>query len=477
MQVGAARGQVAGLAVSGRGVLPLAAVLLVALLLRVPLLGGGQIDYDEGVYWESLRALAAGHPLFTSVYSSQPPAFLLLLLPGHLALSGGIAGERLTVLVLALVGIVAVYRTGELLGGARAGLAAAAVLAADPIYCRQSITLQADGPAIALGLAAVALAAEARRRPEGTARDVLAGGAGAVLALATLTKLLALTAAPPVALLLVTGPGRPRLRPLVAAAAGGGVAAAALLLPFLGGWAALWRQAVGFHLGARGLALGGVESTSRWRELVPLLLGLAGLAVAVRRAPLLALTGAVWTLAAGVVLWLQHPLWSHHLVALAAPMALLAGGLALAVPARLPAPAVAGTAAAAAVAFVAASLASAQTVRDAEIPPASVQPSVDALAATTGPGDLVVTDDQFAAALAGRDTPPELVDTSQVRVSTGDLTAADVEARAARPDVRAVLMATGRLAGLPGFQAWTAAHFPASRDLGGGRILYYRPSG
>jgi hypothetical protein len=48
-------------------------VLLVALALRAPLLAGGQIDYDEGVYWQSLRSLAAGHQLFASVYSSQPP--------------------------------------------------------------------------------------------------------------------------------------------------------------------------------------------------------------------------------------------------------------------------------------------------------------------------------------------------------------------------------------------------------------------
>ena len=57
--------------------MPVGAVLVlgVALALRAPLLGGGQIDFDEGVYWQSLRALAAGGALFAEVYSSQPPAF------------------------------------------------------------------------------------------------------------------------------------------------------------------------------------------------------------------------------------------------------------------------------------------------------------------------------------------------------------------------------------------------------------------
>src|SRR5262245_45817250 len=108
----------------------LAAAFALALVLRAPMLAGGQIDYDEGVYWQSLRALAAGSPLFTSVYSSQPPAFLLLLLPAHLALGGSIAGDRLTVLVVALAGVAAAGRTAWLLAGGRAGVLAAALLAA-----------------------------------------------------------------------------------------------------------------------------------------------------------------------------------------------------------------------------------------------------------------------------------------------------------------------------------------------------------
>jgi hypothetical protein len=38
-------------------------------------------DFDEGVYWQSLRALARAEPLFSSVFASQPPGFFDLLLP------------------------------------------------------------------------------------------------------------------------------------------------------------------------------------------------------------------------------------------------------------------------------------------------------------------------------------------------------------------------------------------------------------
>src|SRR5713226_368378 len=33
--------------------------------------------YDEGVYWQSLRAMSAGHLLYQQIFYSQPPFFLL----------------------------------------------------------------------------------------------------------------------------------------------------------------------------------------------------------------------------------------------------------------------------------------------------------------------------------------------------------------------------------------------------------------
>jgi 4-amino-4-deoxy-L-arabinose transferase-like glycosyltransferase len=447
----------------------IAAVLVVAAAVRLVLLAGGQIDYDEGVYWESLRALAAGHPLFTSAYSSQPPAFLLLLVPGHLALGGSIAADRLTVLALAVVGVAAAGRAAWLLGGPWAGVLAAALLAADPLYLRQSVTLQADGPAVALALAGLALAAEARGRRDRPAL-VLAGACGAVLAVAVLCKLLAVAAVPAAAVVLVAPPaGRRRSIGLLGAAVAGGVLASALaLLPFAGAWPELWRQVVGLHLGARSLAAGGLDHDTVARGLPLAVVGAAGALVGVWRAPLLAAAGSAWAAAAALLLAVQHPLWPHHAVVLVPAFALLGGALAEALAVRPLRPAVA---VAAAVVALAAAPVSAGVVRGQQAPPG---PAPSALRAGTAPGDLVVTDDQYAAALADRDVPPELVDTSFVRVTSGDLTAAEVEAIAERSNARGVLFASGRLALLPGFREWTAARYPRVVDLGEGRTLYLR---
>jgi hypothetical protein len=62
-------------AIRGRA-LPIAAIVAILVVLvatHLPHLSAGPLDYDEGIYWLSLRSMREGHPLFTSIYSSQPP--------------------------------------------------------------------------------------------------------------------------------------------------------------------------------------------------------------------------------------------------------------------------------------------------------------------------------------------------------------------------------------------------------------------
>jgi 4-amino-4-deoxy-L-arabinose transferase-like glycosyltransferase len=450
------------------------AALTLALGLRAMLLGGGQLDYDEGVYWQSLAAMRA-HPLFASVYSSQPPAFLVLLLPFHRLLGGSLLADRLAVLVVCGGGLLAVQRTLRAFDMPWAGLAGVAVLGADPLFFRQSVTLQADGPAIGLALMAVAMAAAARCRA-GTRQRLLAAGAGALVATAVLTKLLAVAAVPAVAILLVAPPGSRRVAAgqLAAAAAGGLAAMAALLLPFAGSWSQVWDQSVGLHVRARGAPTGGIDAWTVVREVPLAVLGGAGAVAALRRAPVLVAAGAAWVVAAVLLLALHRPVWPHHLLVLTAPMALLAGAAAqlLHDPRRLRHAPFVG------LLLVAATLASAVHVRSLATPDSSRQPAVAALRATTSRGDLLITDDQYTAALASRRTPPELVDTSQVRVLSGDLTAGQVEVAAQRWQVRAVLLDNGGLPSLsllPGLQEWLTERFPMVLQVGGGRVLYLRP--
>lgn len=449
------------------------AALALAVGVRVAVLSSGQFDYDEGVYWQSLHAMRA-HRLFGSVYSSQPPAFLLLVTPVHRLLDGSLLADRLVVLALAAAGLVAVYQMWSAFDLPWTGLAAAAVLGADPLFFRQSVTLQADGPAIGLALAATAAAAVARTRL-GPARVLLAVGAGVLLATAVFTKLLAAAALPSVVILLAFHRGsRRRAAGLVGAALlGGCLAAAAFVLPFAGSWPQMWDQSVGLHLRARTAPTGGLDAWTVLRELPLTAIAAVGAAIAVRRAPVLAAAGMAWAAAAVLLLAVHRPLWPHHLVVLTAPLAILAGTAAeLAGDARRrwPAPLVA-------LLLVVATMVSALYVRSLATPDATRLRAIAALRAATRHSELLITDDQYSAALARRATPPELVDTSQVRVLSGDLTLQQVEVAAERWHVRAVLLditGTPSLSQIPGLREWLAERFPTVQEVGGGRLLFLR---
>src|SRR5258707_11302095 len=100
----------------------LVGICLLALALRLWPLGGFSTEYDEGVYWQSLRALADGHALFSSVFSSQPPFFLLSLYPLYVFFGQTLAAARLAIVIFSLAGIVAIYFAGAAIGGGPGGL-------------------------------------------------------------------------------------------------------------------------------------------------------------------------------------------------------------------------------------------------------------------------------------------------------------------------------------------------------------------
>jgi Dolichyl-phosphate-mannose-protein mannosyltransferase len=489
------------------------AAVVIGLALRLRPLGAASTEYDEGVYWQSLRALSLGHPLFSSVFSSQPPLFLLSVYPFYLLFGQTLAAARLGVACYSLVGLASMYVAGRAIGGRWIGVAALALLAFDPLYLRGSYTLQAEVPAIAFAMASVALAALAARASRDRRRR-LAGSAGLALALGLGVKLFDVAAVVPVALYLLAPvgaalvDGASRIRwpgadpvmralrlalPDLALCAGGALLGLALVfLPFVGRWPALYYQVVQFHLAAAQAFNMGISANvnvilGQTSELPIELLAAGGAAIALARRRWEILPPALWVCAALVLLARQQPLFSHHLVLLAPPLALTAAvslpavgdaimawaqtGRQMAVSAavRIGAPVVLtgliliwGIA----TAFVPAS--------QAATPPCQDTLVARALAGATQPGDLVVADDQYIAALAGRDVPPQLVDTSLVRIGSGYLTAAQLEAAVRQPNVRAILFCSGRFDLVPGFRAWVAANYALVGSFGQGGALYLK---
>jgi glycosyltransferase XagB len=489
-------------------------ICVVALAGGVWMLNTAAVDDAEGVYWQSLRALASGHPLFTSVFSSQPPVFLRSVYPFYVAFGQTLAAARLGVVGYALVALFACASAGRAIGGRWTGVIACALLAVNPFFFTAAHTLQSGVPALALALIAVAMAAMSMRD---CAQDTvsteweagLALASGVALSLGILADLLVAPALIPVLLYLTTPLWRPRRRSwsarlvpafsnLAVFAVGFIVTGAAVLLPLHANWGTFYDQVVAPHFASvlapdQGLAqhlgqlLTGAQSPSVYALASVALLGLL---VAVRRRAWAMIPLVVWLLVAGALLILQNLSVPSQLVLVVPPLALVAGMVWPLESARRPATPALNAAQSrwsrismrvAVVAVVLATLLAVVTavaydlVQPASEPAARTQ-MAQALDAATAPGDLVVTDDQYVAGLAGRSVPAELVDTSDARMLAGSLTAAQVESIIRSDQVRAVLFARGRLDRIPGFRDWVVQHFTEGIYFGGGNALYVSTS-
>src|SRR6266581_5219138 len=131
--------------------------------IELSVLHAGFRDYDEGVYWQSLRAMGGGEHLFGTVFASQPPAFYYAMLPYYLV-GHSIFALRLGILVFSAAGLAATYVTGRMLAGPVAGLLAAGLLATSSLYIQQGAVLQADAPAAALSVATLAFLGRSNTR-------------------------------------------------------------------------------------------------------------------------------------------------------------------------------------------------------------------------------------------------------------------------------------------------------------------------
>lgn len=489
--------------------------------------------YDEGVYWQSLRAMHAGYGLYGDIFYSQPPFFLLSTFPTFALFGGTLWSARLGIALVSLIGLPGAFLLGKALGGRAGALAALLLVIVNPLYLAQSQTIQAEVSSAAFELLAIGLALYWWQYPLGRRGIILGILTGVATALSILCKLLGVSLLVPIGMLMVArlwwgvpGGGREgngkgdedsredthKGRPYISVAAGIGafvITGVALLLPYAGAWQAFVSSVITFHTGA-GEQFSQVGNTSLILTSLESLLSLAAFYGCVsalllrqdwRVLPLLA-----WFLVSAFLLWRQVPLFTHHLVSLVPPLIALAamgfarpsqssqssslaqqpvsreyGGDIRAKPdiARI---ILVGLASILLLLTVATSLRQDVTYyRTAQARGvdglAQLEARVSAdLSAALSPDQQVVTDAQFVAALADRDTPPWLVDTSTVRIDTGNLTLAQLESITAQPQVHAVLFFTGRF-GLPPvapFHAWVARHFRLLHDYGGGRELWVR---
>ncbi len=426
--------------------------------------------YDEGVYIVSARALDTGQAIFQQVFSSQPPLFLALLAL-VLKVAGGSAGAGH---VYALgCGLMALAGVGWLcweIGGRWAALLGLALLALSPGFVIAARAIEAEAPM--LGFGSLAVAASARYARLGTRRWIILSAI--LLSGATLSKLLAVGDAAPIALALVLAPPPPDRSAWVRrVAADAALALIAFAIPILIFFLALspadqYDQVIRFHLRASEVAAAAgngdmFRTFLGWDPglIAAAALGLAAAAVGKRR---LALLPLIWILATAGSMINYHPLFIHHLTVLLAPLAAL-GGLAAALPEtpnwlsprRLVAAALLLIAGVVYLVWLPDVLDHDRHAFVADHNPVTAA-EAGWLTAHSGPNDLVVVDDQELAVAANRLVPSALTDTSIVRYNAGYLSLPLLIRATHDPRVRAILL-TRKLHDDPPYVTWLQTHF------------------
>jgi 4-amino-4-deoxy-L-arabinose transferase-like glycosyltransferase len=445
-------------------------------------------DFDEGVYWQSIRALARGEPLFRSVYASQPPAFYYALLPPF-AIAHSLMSLRLTVLLLGIVGLGATYVAGRLIAGPIAGLIALVLAATSSLYFHESAIVQADGPSVAMSMAAVAFALLATRN-RGRRGELFGAAAGLALALAVGIKFLGAVTLVPIAMVLLGAP-RPRPRVVLAALAGALVGSVIVSFPALLSPRAAFDDLVLSHLRAGQSAqqslADNVQVILLHREVPLEVLALIGVFFAMARRDRAVVMPLVWVAVSIAALLFYHPIFVHHGVMLSLALALTAGvGL---TPRHTPLPrpsagtgkrvlprgtlsASVVTAALIIVTAGAGAFVEATDVQLAMVPDLHDAEMTAAVRAVSRPDEFWISDNPFAVAAANRNLPGPLVDTATGRIHAGLLTVDDLEAARVRYRVRWVLEDSFRLDVLVGYRPWLNQHFHAVENLGGRAVVY-----
>jgi hypothetical protein len=462
--------------------LVLAVILVFAFSLRITDLEGARSNFpdlfDEGIRAEQLLLMKHGFRPFRDIYASQGPLLLDVLYPLYAAFGGTLGAARLAVGVISLVGIVGCYWTARVIAGPIAGLLAAMLLVASPLYLEASRLALAEVPSIVPIMFALGCAVMYQRA--GSLSWLLS--AAVLLAVGVLIKPMIVGAVIPVtiAVLLRRGVSFRHIGIYI----GTGLAVATLIVVLLGP-ADVYQQIVAYRVGDR--ANDSVDLAKNLDEVViepfrarpeltllgwlggvaALLVGRRGIAV------------SLFLLSTYAVMLSYSSLHPKHQVYLVPPL-VLAGGVGVGALLGLRGSGMTRTAgfigagaltglAVAVLLGAPAAIARGTTLVDDEVDPdlhVYDRDVASTLRTVLAPDRFVLSDHPYLPYLADRMVPPEMVDPSKGRFRAGVLTSEIAIDSATSRDVDTVLFWSDRFRRLTGFSQWVEARYQTVHVLG-----------
>ena len=439
---------------------------------------------DEGIHLLWIRMIEAGYTPYTQVYITYPPLYHLFLL-GSWNLWPTMEGLRWFTLAYTFPAAILSALIARRIAGNVAGIATAFLFTLAPQFVADSRAILGELPSVTWALLAVWLAYVYRD----TGRRPLLAVSGLALACSLLTKVLSPFAI--VLVLLIVLSRYFTLRPLSGLPNQWRTHRRAILsdllwwlgacsVPFvvtliLVDWRPLVDQVVGQRLAAR-VAYVTIDEYWIHRALLPIQylvenlwlipLAILGFAATLIHRQKYRFTLAVWFAMAIVMLFLHDPVRHKHLIILL-PVLTIWAGLAVEqaweaiVHPRRTSTLVRMTGALGALLVLAYCVRLPAIVQgwQASIAPPGVseyeKPALEFIKKVTAPGDCIITDDMPLAYWSGRLVPPELVEVSENRLISGQLTMEQLTAITGRYDCQVVGAVANRINEyLPDYEEW-----------------------
>ena len=466
-------------------------------------LGSHNWLYDEAGYVAVPWMVAAGHTLYTEVYSPSPPLFNLSVAAAFKVWGNSVEVARAVIVAYSALGLLAAALVAREVSGRVAGLVAVLLLFLNPEYFRLSRVTMSEVPAVSLALVSLlALLVYWRRGQRGWL--VLSG---LTLSASLLVKLVTLFALPlpilAVALRhfypLTPGVGRSMVEKVKGMALDFGLWIASFCLPILlcllvYDPRAMYEQAVALHWRGRGFH--SVDYSRRgprilgylWQDRGLLMLALGGSLSCWLRRSRQALLIMGWFLLVTIMMVNLAPLTAHHMLPMIPPLAVLAGlmvqegwdsWLALIRQRRWQSALLSAVSASLVALYLVNWPAVAESNREemarTNTPNELIEDAISLLKQVTAPGDFVISDDPLIVLLASRNIPPTLTGADWRRLSAGHLTIERLIALSEEYDASALVFWRERFDGLPTYVEWAENRFDVV-EIGTSQHRVYLPA-